>query len=179
MSTPPEEGPEDVFVLDTSSLIQIRRLMSQESKARLTMVYDAVTKLAQRGVIAFPQAVIDEIKHGAPAISGTADHPLAWATASEEHAVPNHELFTHVRAVLAEVPDLLDRDKPSTADEADPYVVALALKLREDSARVTVVTEERNDSPDKTSMGSACGILGLPAISMRVFLARQGIWKGG
>lgn len=78
--------------------------------------------------------------------------------------------------VLQEVPDLLDASKTSTTDEADPYVVGLALKLTEEGLKVTVITEETKDSPVKTSMSSACGIMRIPSISIRVFLARQGIW---
>lgn len=78
--------------------------------------------------------------------------------------------------VLKEVPDLLDVSKTSTTDEADPYVVGLALKLSREGETVTVITEETRDSPDKTSMSSACGVMRIPSISIRVFLARTGIW---
>jgi hypothetical protein len=80
------------------------------------------------------------------------------------------------KEVLSEVPDLLDASKTSTTDEADPYVLGLALKLSRGGETVTVITEETRDSPVKTSMSSACGVMRLPSISIRVFLARNGIW---
>jgi hypothetical protein len=92
-------------------------------------------------------------------------------------AVPDHDVYGEAREVLGQVPDLLDVAKTTTTDEADPYVVGLALKLKREGNQVIVITEETKDSPVKTSMRSACGVMGLPTISMRVFLSRKGIWK--
>jgi hypothetical protein len=171
-----EDQPKVRCVVDTSSIIEVRRLMAQEPQAKVKAVYDELVALAVRHVLVFPHAVIHELKEGSTAIIGKTDYPLDWARSCESEEVPNHELYDQVRAVLAEVPDLLDHDKPSGTDEADPYVVGLALKLYDDGETVIVVTEESRDSPDKTSMRSACGILGLPTMSMRIFLRQQGIW---
>lgn len=165
-----------VFVVDTSSIIQVRQLMSQETRPTVTAVYAKLISLAQRGTLCFPKGVIDEIRVGPTKFGGGADPACSWADACDSHAVANHEVMHEASEVLAEVPDLLDVSKPSGTDEADPYVVGLALKLLRDGEIVTVITEERNDSPVKTSMNSACGIMRIPSISIRVFLARNRIW---
>jgi uncharacterized protein DUF4411 len=169
-------GAGQVFVVDTSSIIQVRQLMSQEKRERVTTVYARLIGLAQRGVLHFPKGVIEEIRVGPTKFASGTDPACSWADACDGYAVANHEVMREAGEVLAEVPDLLDVSKPSTTDEADPYVVGLALKLLRDGEIVTVITEEKNDSPGKTSMNSACGIMRIPSISIRVFLARNGIW---
>ncbi len=170
-------GAADVFVVDTSSIIEVRqKIMAQQMTARVTAVYARLIELAQRGVLRFPRGVIDEIKVGGTKAAGGPDHACSWAIACEKLAVPNPDVIAEAKEVLAEVPDLLDTSKTSTTDEADPYVVGLALKLSREGETITVITEETRDSPDKTSMNSACGIMRIPSISIRVFLARQGIW---
>ncbi|MEJ7763935.1 MAG: hypothetical protein WKF86_00400 [Acidimicrobiales bacterium] len=52
-----------------------------------------------------------------------------------------------------------------TADreQADPYVVGLALELATDGHTVTVITEDVRDRlPTKSSMSSACEALNVP-----------------
>lgn len=169
-------GGGEVFVIDTSSVIEVRRLMSQAPTTDVTEAYRRLIRLATAGTLRFPKGVIEELKAGAASITRTPDPANDWAIACETHAVPHQELHEETRLVLAEVPELLDANKPSTTDEADPYVVALALKLSRSGMTVTVVTDERRDTPDKTSMSSACGVLRIPSVSMRVFLARQKIW---
>ncbi len=170
-------GAREIYVVDTSSIIQVRQDMSQETQARKTGVYQKLIHAARADVLVFPRAVIDEILVGPTKTAKGPDPASDWATVCKPMAAPNDELFGEVREVLGQVPDLLDVAKTATTDEADPYVVGLALKLQREGNQVIVITEETKDSPVKTSMRSACGVMGLPTISMRVFLARQGIWK--
>jgi hypothetical protein len=170
-------GSADVFVVDTSSIIEVRqKIMAQQTTAKVTAVYAKLITFARRGVLPFPRGVIEEIKVGATKAASGPDPACSWAIACDGFAVPNQDVITEAKEVLAEVPDLLDASKTSTTDEADPYVVGLALKLFREGETVTVITEESRDSPVKTSMNSACGIMRIPSISMRVFLARQEIW---
>ncbi|MBU6435571.1 MAG: DUF4411 family protein, partial [Nitrospirae bacterium] len=83
-----------------------------------------------------------------------------------------------VRAVLAEVPEILDPDKDGV-EEADPYVLALAMRLQNEGYQVTILTEERKDRPDKMSMNTACGVLRIPCLPVETFLSRNGIWRRG
>lgn len=152
------------------------QVLAQQTKATITAVYAELIKLAMNGVLRYPKGVIDEINVGPTKAAGGSDPAHGWAVACEGLAVPNHEVIAEAKEVLQEIPDLLDASKTSTTDEADPYVVGLALKLSRESSMVTVITEEMRDSPHKTSMSSACGIMRIPSISVRVFLARQKIW---
>jgi hypothetical protein len=165
-----------VFVVDTSSIIQVRQIMAQEPKTKVTAVYAKLIGLAHRGVLRFPKGVIEEIKVGGNKATSGPDPACSWADACDKQAVANHEVMVDAKEVLSEVPELLDANKTSTTDEADPYVLGLALKLLRQGETVTVITEETRDSPVKTSMSSACGLMRIPSISIRVFLARYGIW---
>ena len=80
-----------------------------------------------------------------------------------------------VKAVLAVVPDILDPEKESGVDEADPYVLALAMKMRSDGNDAPVVTQETRDAPRRLSLNTACGILGIPSAPLRGFLRAEGI----
>jgi uncharacterized protein DUF4411 len=166
----------EVFVIDTSSIIQVRQILAQQTPAKVTAVYAELIKLAMSGVLRYPRGVIDEINVGPTKAASGSDPAHSWAVACEGLAVPNHDVIAEAKEVLQEVPDLLDASKTSTTDEADPYVVGLALKLSRENSTVTVITEEMRDSPHKTSMSSACGIMRIPSISVRVFLARRKIW---
>jgi rRNA maturation endonuclease Nob1 len=171
------DGAREIYVVDTSSIIQVRQDMAQEPRTKVTSVYLKLIQAARAELLVFPKAVIAEIQVGPTKADKGPDPASDWATACNALAVANDELFVEVREVLAQVPDLLDVAKTSLTDEADPYVVGLALKLQREGNHVIVITEETKDSPVKTSMRSACGVMGVPTISMRVFLARQGMWR--
>jgi hypothetical protein len=142
-------GAADVFVVDTSSIIEVRqKIMAQQTMERVTAVYGKLIMLAQRGVLRFPKGVVEEIMVGATKAARGPDPACSWATACDRLAVPNHDVIMEAKEVLAEVPDLLDVSKTSTTDEADPYVVGLALKLSREGDTITVITEETRDSPN-------------------------------
>ncbi len=122
-------GAREIFVVDTSSIIQVRQDMSQETQVKKTGVYQKLIQAARSDVLVFPKAVIDEILVGPTKAAKGPDLASDWATACKTMAVPNDDLFDEVRQVLGQVPDLLDVAKTATTDEADPYVVGLALKL--------------------------------------------------
>ena len=88
----------------------------------------------------------------------------------------NATAIQKVREVLAhpQVRNVLDPDKTGV-DEADPYVLGLAVFLK-DQGEVTIITEERKDRPGKMSLNTACGLLRLYCLSMEPFLAQQKIW---
>mgnify|MGYP001577184291 CR=1 FL=1 len=81
--------------------------------------------------------------------------------------------YDKVKAVLSQVADVLDPTKDSGADEADPYVLALAVSLREQSLDARVVTQETKDSPRKMSFNTASGLLGIPSVPLRGLLRAE------
>ncbi len=159
-----------VFVIDTSAVIEVRRLYSRGTKQQRKNALDVLSRLCRNATLSFPHQVYGELARGHDNLQATDDAPFDWVLENKFAAVSDTELFEHVRAVLDVVPDLVDRHKVSGADDADPYVVALAHKLLTEQLQVTVVSDDRKDQPDKTSIQSACGLLGIPAISMRAFL---------
>lgn len=107
------------------------------------------------------------------------DRAFFWADKHKDDAqgdVSIADLFEPVRIVNAAVDNLIDYDKASPGDDADPWVVGLALHLKQEGRKVSVVTEDRNDRPEKTSVQSACGVLEIPALTLRAFVKSLGIW---
>jgi len=80
-----------------------------------------------------------------------------------------------VKAILAVVPDVLDADKDSGEDEADPYVLALAKRLRSEGLDARIVAQEIRDFATKISIGTAAGVLGIPSVPLRGLLRAENI----
>lgn len=59
---------------------------------------------------------------------------------------------------------------------ADPWVLALAFSLKKQGYAARVVTEDRNNLPDKIALASACGIVDVAQLRARAFLLHKGIW---
>lgn len=167
---PPESAAETVYVIDTSSIIEIRRQFSQLGRADLKSVYEKIDPLVTAGKLQFPLQVYQELEFGRTNLKGLDDVPFEWIDQHRHMAIPDVKLFEYVRKVLAIAPNLVDADKVQGADEADPWVVGLELSLLQQGNRVAVITEDRRDRLNKMSIQSACGLLNIPAISMVAFL---------
>ena len=77
--------------------------------------------------------------------------------------------------IVARVAIRLDPDKDTGAEEADPYVLAMALRFRAEGKDARVVTQENKESPRKMSLGTAAGMLGLASVPLEAFLEFEGI----
>ncbi len=73
---------------------------------------------------------------------------------------------------MAEAGDVVDPNR--TKEDADPYVLALALQLVEQGNDVCVVTEDRVDR-NRIAVTTACDRLGVAHCSVREFLGSLGI----
>jgi hypothetical protein len=82
--------------------------------------------------------------------------------------------------VLARVPNLVDEQKVSVGgmDEADPYVVALAVRLRVDGHDVTDHHRGHQHQTKKMALADAAGVFMVPCVRMRTFLMTEQIWDG-
>ena len=60
-------------------------------------------------------------------------------------------------------------------DEADPYVLAMARQIKLRGGDVRIVTQETKDSPDKTSLNTAAGILGIASVPLAGFMHVEGL----
>jgi hypothetical protein len=158
---------ERVWVLDTSAIVDFKSLIA------LSDQWDAFKGLEERviaGEIAMPRQVLNggaELTH--PDLPGT------WATGIRgqlQHPLDVH--FDQIQRVMAEAGEVTDPNK--TTEDADPYVVALALQLREAGLDAIVVTSAAVDRlPLKIAMTTACNRLGVPHASPRDFLIAAGV----
>jgi hypothetical protein len=160
-----------VWVIDTSSICEIRR------STRVAVRKQTFIELTQRvnaDRLKYPPEVVKELaRHVDPKAP---DDQYQWAQGNAAQAHVNCVCdFADVKAVLDEVQTVLDPDKDSGEDEADPYVLAAARKLRATGIDARVVTEEIRDYPSKMSMNTACGLLGIPCVHLKAFLAIESI----
>jgi Domain of unknown function (DUF4411) len=98
------------------------------------------------------------------------DAQYQWAKTHEAKATERAPSFDDIKNVLALVPKVLDPDKDSGAEEADPYLLALATLLRTKGLDARIVTQETKDTPKKMSLNTACGLLGIPSVPLAAFL---------
>jgi hypothetical protein len=70
---------------------------------------------------------------------------------------------------------LLDYDAKGV-EVADPWVLALAYSLNKQGYAARVITEDRNNFPDKMALASACGIVNVAQLRVGAFLLHKQIW---
>ena len=168
----PQAPPQEVWVIDTSSinLVFRDRPPADQSKAAALL-----TRLVQAGQLVFPPQVVEEMKRYAPAKKFGPHPPLRWALSVQATACSAPALDTVKNDVLSKVPDVVDYQKPSPGDDADPYVLGLALELQRSGRTVRVITEETRKRPDKLALSTAAGVLGIAAVTLPAFLKTQGL----
>ena len=160
-----------VWVIDTSSICEIRRSTMVTVRGQ---VFEGLTALVNVDRLIYPRQVVDELERRAD--PADPDQQFTWAATNSltanDHASCD---LNEVKSVLAIVPEVLDPTKDSGADEADPYVLAVALRLRNQGVDARIVTEERRDTPSKLSLSTAAGILGIPSVPLTAFLRAENI----
>jgi hypothetical protein len=165
--------PDPVSVIDSSSILEVRRKVV---RADQPAVFQQLTQIVQRCQLVFPKEVLAELERWSNPNPDTPDLPLNWALSNASHATRIEVPFDTLKDIISRVSDIFDPEK-SGVDEADPYVLALAMHLKSQGVTVTVLTEERKDRPKKVSMNTACGELGLICLPMERFLRINGIWR--
>jgi hypothetical protein len=159
-----------LWVVDTSSLIEVRQ--AGISTAKQAAVFKTLTGLVKAGRLVFPPQVREELEWA------EADHPgdqaLAWARRVREDAERVADLAT-VQRVLARAPHLIDPN--SKRDQADPYVIALALDA-ENLGGVSILSNDRVDrfdgrgAPRTLSVATVAGIWNVPVVPLAGFVLR-------
>ena len=165
--------PNPVSVIDSSSILQVRRAVVRADQPG---VFQRLTEIVQRDQLVFPKEVLAELERWSNPNPGSPDLPLNWAHANSARETQNEVPIDTLKDVISRVSDIFDPNK-SGVDEADPYVLALAIHLQSQGLSVTVLTEERKDRPNKVSMNTACGELGLVCLPVERFLRINGIWR--
>ena len=159
-----------IWVVDTSSVAESRRSIENTKKKQ---VFESMGTLVSDGRIVFTKQVVGELERAADA--GSPDPQYLWAKQHSAKATEHAPSFEEVKGILSAVPTVLDPDKDAGAEEADPYLLALAVRLRGEGKDARIVTEEIRDTPRKMSLNTACGLLGVPSVPLKAFLRFEGI----
>ena len=160
-----------VWVIDTSSIIEVRRAVPVAVRKK---TFAGLTQLVNDQRLAYPPEVLDELARNTDLKNPDEQYLWTNANAIAAYARATCDL-NDVKSVLAEVPTILDPEKESGVEEADPYVLAVARKLRAEGVDARIVTQESKDTPTKMSMSTAAGVLGIPCVPLKAFPAAESI----
>lgn len=160
-----EEG--EVWVLDTSALVDFKALISVSDQ---WITFKELEQLVASGAIAMPRQVVNEASELAHP-----DLPGAWApgmrSALQHPLDPDYRFVQHVMSAAGDVVD-----STKMKEEADPYVLALALQLLDEGHDPCVVTSDEVDHlPIRIALTTACDRLGIRHSTPREFLESIGV----
>jgi hypothetical protein len=167
----------DLWVIDTSSIVEIRRGLVPSTS--IPNVYRALGRLVDANSLVYPKQVLGELEEYTGFVKNKPDLPYEWAKKHEGQATRFGFDDKNLSKVLSHsiVRRVVDPDK-SGREEADPYVLELATRLRDSGHHVTVITEDRKNKPTKLSLDSACGLLRIVSLPIQVVLESESIWTG-
>ena len=159
-----------VWVVDTSSLLFIKRYLKRESHRKYLNYL-----MTQSEWLYCPPQVIQELL-----AVGNEDVFTEWAKKNKATLARLGPCADKMREAMANkaVASCIDhRRKHNDRDPADPWVIATALKLRDQGYWVTVVTNERDRYRGaRASLNVAAGSMGFPAINMESLLRDTFRW---
>jgi rRNA maturation endonuclease Nob1 len=159
---------EVVSVIDSSSLIAIKSAIPVAKRAAL---YQALSGMVLEGRLVVPSQVVSEVKRGAnPKFK---DEALEWLLTVEQGIVCSVDLNT-MKVVMERVGDVVDHAEDAGDDDADPYVIALALSLRNQGRKVRIITEDRRDRL-KLSLTTAASVFDVTATPLVGFIRAERI----
>jgi hypothetical protein len=102
--------PTIFWVIDTSSIIAVRRLVPRVDQPRVFVKLDS---LVTGDSLVYPAQVVDELERYSDTSSGNPDLPFQWAKKNQARATRHGPQFAKVREVLAhpQVKNILIRIK--------------------------------------------------------------------
>ena len=155
--------PSLVYVLDASSLINLKRYIKPERQ--WDFFNETMTEMVECGeLLIVPQVETECGKARHPDVPGT------WALAKAKLSPADRDPgLQTVRVILSTWPELIDPE--GEAEQADPYVVARALELQDSLQDVRVVTDDTTSHlPAKASLAEVCDDYTIPWINLAAFL---------
>jgi hypothetical protein len=140
-----------IWVIDTSAIVKIKTVVPQAQQWKLLKLLES---MVEDGHLTFPKQVRDE--------TDDLDHPDApgvWAVGVFVSIMqPAEPDYIYVQQVMSsEAGKVVDPDK--TKEDADPYIIALALQLIGAGHNVCVVTNDQKPQPGRISLSAACDAL--------------------
>ena len=158
-------GQPDAWIIDASSLIEIKRAVASHNQWGLLKTMEHMVRERRLGA---PRHVYREVSR-----AQHPDAPGVWASGvRDSQQLPLDVDPVCTQHVLRVAPTLLDVNK--IEEDADPYVVALAWQLRRDGKNVCVVTEDHVDRASM-SIATACDLLGIAWVRLRDFVVSLGV----
>jgi hypothetical protein len=162
-----------VAIIDTSCPIKVKELFP--AIADQHRVFKVLEERVRHGLLTYPSQVVDELERFAEG-----DFPALWAKSCQRHLKFGDPPEDYVKRVLKEASDLYRGrvrtvvDPNKTHEDADPYVVAEALYLKDQGRNVAVITNDRFDTPSRIAITTACKMLKLPFQTAQDFLRTLG-----
>jgi hypothetical protein len=144
-----------VWVIDTSSIIDLRHLPGKTNRSR-NAVFDALTEFVEQGRLFYPPQVLAEVLRFGASVA------QKWAKDNEEKATRYKPVYADIKPILARVRNLVDYAKPNPTDQGDPYVIVVAQKLEANGHQPTIITEDRKKQQKKTPPVVRSGCLWVP-----------------
>ena len=167
-------GTSVIWVADSSSIVDLK-IIPHALRPQIIKHLDA---LVGNGRLIYPRQVLEELKSYASPKALKTDLPYSWAKGHEVKACHPDRLVAEAKAILDAHSDLIDPDAVGT-DPADPYLVALAQKLRNGGVDARIVTNDTRQINNKVSVAAVAGLLGIPSTVMRLFLRGEGFSYSG
>lgn len=155
-----------VWLIDSSMLIHIKHVIPGSKQWTLFRLLESMVEEAR---IAYPKQVRIEMTQLAHP-----DAPGVWAEGvfpAIKHPVSPDVVY--MRQVMAS-PAARVVDPNKTKEDADPYLIALALQLMASGLEVCVVTEDHLDTGVRIALTSACDICKVPWMRAEEFLTLIG-----
>ena len=167
------ETRNDISVIDTSSILEIRRSFEKTIQHK---IYSDLTKLVETNSLVFPTEVYDELERYSDTSKDFTGSPFEWAKKNKTLATRFGRRYEELKEVLRhpQTHSILDSEKIGV-EEADSYVLSLALFLMKKGDQVRVITEEGKDRPNKLSLNTACVLLKISCGPIEQFLIQRNI----
>ena len=167
------ETRNDISVIDTSSILEIRRRFEKTIQHR---IYSDLSKLVEGNSLVYPPEVYDELERYSDTSKDLTDSPFEWVKKNKSLATRFGHRYEELKEVLGhpQMHNILDSEKIGV-EEADSYVLSLALFLKQKRDQVTVITEDKKDRPNKLSLNTACVLLNISCVRIEQFLIQQNI----
>ena len=88
MSAAPGEPDQRVYIIDTSSILEARRLLARAPLTDLKRVYKALAGLVEQGVLRYPAEVYEELLRGHEMVGDGDDVTFEWGEHTRDKARP-------------------------------------------------------------------------------------------
>jgi len=168
---------ENLYVMDTSSFIELGRKFGKY-KDVVVSLWKGMEQLANGGQLCAPMKVFDELN---PETDKEKDEVRKWVESHKQaifREIDADQLIA-LKEIVRKYPNW--KNVETEKNEADQYVVALALALKRRKQktvtdyRIVVVTEESAD-PKRLKIPSVCTEHGIKSLNLHDMFVEEG-WK--